>query len=122
MSNHDGSWKNDPLDIRCIRLDAEMDAGFYHSEPLEWEPQTLEDCYSEEFKHYTRCSSYPLERALKPALHCFILDKDDNIVHRYCHDPFQAKQIILEKYDDSYRILDSRTLEFISLDEADDYE
>lgn len=25
MSKYDGSWGNDPLDLRCIRLDAEME-------------------------------------------------------------------------------------------------
>ncbi|WP_406533407.1 hypothetical protein [Methanobrevibacter sp.] len=122
MSKLDGSWENDPLDLRCIRLDAEMDAGFFHSEPSEWEPQNLKDCYTEEFKSYVRCSSYPVERALKPRLHCFILDEDDNIVHRKCHDPYHAKQVILEKYDETYRILNSKTLEFISLEEAETYE
>lgn len=118
----DGSWENDPLDLRCIELDALMEEGLFHSEPPEWEPKTLQDCYSEEFRTYTRCSSYPVERALKPRMHCFILDKDDNIVHKYCHDPYHALSVIQEKYDETHRIMNSKTLEFISLEEAEEYE
>jgi len=121
MSKYDGSWEEDPLDLRCIRLDAMMEAGLFVS-PEVWYPKTLDDCYTEEFKAYTRCANSPSGRALKPIIHCFILDKDDNIVHRYCHDPYHAKQVILEKYDETHKILNSKTLEFISLEEAELYE
>ena len=117
-----GSWEEDPLDLKCIRLDAMMAAGDFMDAEPEWSPKTLEDCYSEEFKHYTRVANYPLKRALKPTIHCFILDKDDNIVWEYCHDPYHAKQVILEKYDETHKILNTKTLEFVSLEEADDYE
>ena len=59
-----GSWEEDPLDLKCIRLDAMMAAGDFMDAEPEWSPKTLEDCYSEEFKHYTRVANYPLERAL----------------------------------------------------------
>ena len=121
MSSYDGSWENDPLDMRCIRLDAENEAGQYYHEDV-WTPQTLEDCYKPEFKDYTICASTPPERFLKKFIHCFILDSKDNIVERHCHDPYHAKQVILEKYDETHKILITGTLEFMSLEGAEEYE
>ena len=122
MSDYDGTWQNDPLDLRCIRLDAEIEAGIYSRDTDVWSPKTLQDCYAPEFEDYTKCSSVPPERFLKPSHHCFILDKEDNIVEKYCHDPYHAKTIILEKYDKSHKILLTKTLEFVTLQEADEYE
>ena len=120
-SDFDGSWQNDPLDLRCIRLDAEMEQGIWSLEKV-WVPITLEDCYKPEFKDYTICASTPPERFLKKFIHCFILDSKDKIVERHLHDPYHAKQVILEKYDETHKILITRTLEFVSLEEAEDYE
>ena len=64
----------------------------------------------------------PPDRFLKPFINCFIINGDDEIVERQAHDPYHAKQLILKEYDESHRILNSKTLEFISLEEADEYE
>ena len=122
MSEYDGSWENDPLDLRCIRLDAEMEAGLFCSKEPVFIPRTLEDCYKPEFDDYTRCATAPKERFLKPLVHCFIINKDDDIVERDVHDPFLAKQKILKNYDKTHRIFITSELRFISLEEADAYE
>ena len=127
MSDYDGSWKNDPLDMRCIRLDAEIEQGIWPLEKV-WVPQTLSDCYTEEFEHYGLCCKTPPERFQKKIAWTFIIDKEDNIVDRYVHDPYVALEYIrnLAKENncnmEDYRIWLAKEKRFVSLEEAKEYE
>ena len=127
MSDYDGSWKNDPLDMRCIRLDAEIEQGIWPLEKV-WVPQTLSDCYTEEFEHYGLCCKTPPERFQKKIVWTFIIDKEDNIVDRYVHDPYVAIEYIrnLAKENncsmEDYRIWLAKEKRFVSFKEAEDYE
>ena len=127
MSDYDGSWKNDPLDMRCIRLDAEIEQGIWPLEDV-WVPQTLSDCYTEEFEHYGLCCKTPPERFQKKIAWTFIIDKEDNIVDRYVHDPYVALEYIrnLAKENncsmEDYRIWLAKEKRFVSFEEAKKYE
>ena len=117
----DGSWANDPLDLRTIRLDAEIEEGWWHEEV--WIPKTLNDCHDERFKDFTLCgSTKDSSRWKKPLIPTFILDANNNIVEHYCHDPYDARNRIIKDYDETHSILLAKTLEFISLKEAEAYE
>ncbi len=123
----DGSWGNDPLDLRCIRIDAEMEQGLFSSEEV-WTPNTLQDCYSEEFEKYTLCCTSPPSRFLKKPIFTFIIDNMDMIVDRYVHDPYVAIERINELAKENkssiedYRIFIAREKKFISFEEAKKYE
>ena len=127
MSKWDGTWKNDPLDLRCIRLDAMMEQGNWPLEDV-WVPETLSDCYTEEFEHYGLCCKTPPSRLLKKPVWTFIIDKDDNIVDRYVHDPFIALEYIRNLANENncsiedYRIFLAKDKRFVSFEEAKEYE
>ena len=124
---YDGTWTNDPLDMRCIRLDAEMEAGMWKADDV-WVPRTLSDCYTEEFENYGLCCRSPGSRFLKMPVWTFIIDKEDNIVDRHVHDPFIALDYIKELAEENncnmedYRIFLAREKKFVSFEEAKDYE
>ena len=127
MSDYDGTWENDPLDLRSIRLDSEIEQGIWPLEDV-WVPQTLSDCYTEEFEHYGLCCKTPPERFQKKIAWTFIIDKDDNIVDRYVHDPYVALEYIrnLAKENncsmEDYRIWLAKEKKFVSFEEAKEYE
>ena len=127
MSDYDGTWENDPLDLRSIRLDAEIEQGIWPLEKV-WVPQTLSDCYTEEFEHYGLCCKTPPERFQKKIAWTFIIDKEDNIVDRYVHDPYVALEYIrnLAKENncsmEDYRIWLAKEKRFVSFEEAEEYE
>ena len=127
MSSYDGTWENDPLDLRSIRLDSEIEQGIWPLEDV-WVPQTLSDCYTEDFEHYGLCCKTPPERFQKKTVWTFIIDKDDNIVDRYVHDPFIALEYIRNLAEENncsiedYRIFIAREKRFVSFKEAEDYE
>ena len=125
---YDGTWRNDPLDLRCIRLDCEMEQGIYRKDDDVWIPQTLSDCYSENFQHYGLCCTSTPSRFLKKPIFTFIIDKNDRIVDRYCHDPYVAIERIKElakenKCDmEDYRIFLPKEKRFLTFKEAKEYE
>ena len=127
MSDYDGSWENDPLDLRSIRLDAEMEQGIWPLEKV-WVPETLSDCYTEEFEHYGLCCRSPHSRFLKKPIFTFIIDNKDRIVDRYVHDPYIAIEYIrnLAKENncsmEDYRIWLAKEKRFVSFEEAKEYE
>ena len=127
MSDYDGTWENDPLDLRSIRFDSEIEQGIWPLEDV-WVPQTLSDCYTEEFEHYGLCCKTPPERFQKKIAWTFIIDKEDNIVDRYVHDPYVALEYIrnLAKENncsmEDYRIWLAKEKRFVSFEEAEEYE
>ncbi len=85
MDTYDGSWANDPLDIRCIRLDAEMEEMAenprpkhkVHPAPEDEDPEvTFIEIYGDELQaiedHKDKCSSCSYGKGSEECLNCFI--------------------------------------------------
>ena len=126
---YDGTWGNDPLDLRCIRLDAEMEARHESSKPLFEKPTNFNELKAlakdrDNFEIY-KVRTCPPECFRKgiPYLPCDILDKDMNIVSK-CHNPVQAIHQIRklvqtnDGHIEDYCILNLRTLHCIPLHEV----
>lgn len=137
-----GSWEEDPLDLKCIRLDAEMEQMYTNHTEDEaakklqaWKPKTLQDLYvwkverPEDYQLYMNIfaakeDSRTFKRKYIP---CCILDKENNIVQE-AHDPVTARQDILElsvrnnNRMRDYQILCLKNLKVIPFKEVEKYE
>ena len=137
MSEYDGTWENDPLDLRGIRLDAELDQIYSgHEESDEYELiQTLQDlyvCRAEDPKRFeiigTKWATETKHTFGQKFQPCVILNKKNEIVEYDCHNPRVALQKVLElsirnnNHMKDYQILRLSTLKMIPLEEAHDYE
>ena len=143
MSEYDGSWRNDPLDLRCIRLDAENDAIGNHTqeeiwqEREKWFPKTLQDLFRikmedpnqwELYMFIVSGTTHTRSRDSKPYNPCCVLDNDNNIKVRWTHDPYCAREETLElsiknnNLMKDYKILCLRNLKVIPLEEVSKYE
>lgn len=138
MSDYDGSWKNDPLDLRCIRLDAEMEAkhGPKNPEDMEWKPASLQELYviraenPSLFKALHGWATQQPSRFGKKLCPCYVLDQENNIIPSIdkCSDPVTARHEILElsirenKMMSDYKILRIEDLKLLSFKEVNQYE
>lgn len=130
MSEYDGSWDNDPLDLRCIRLDAELEEiyGRADEDNTQWKPKNLQELYRiraedpDLFRALYAWGIMPPHRLGKQMLCCYVLDKDYNIVGEKCHDPYVALETIQELGNEDSKILVIKTLKEISIEEAQSYE
>ena len=133
MSSYDGTWENDPLDLRCIRLDAELEeARHYGDKPLP-KCETLMDVYKlkeedpDEYDTYM-VSTCPPGRTGKKFYPCIILDEKLNVVDEDCRDPVVAHKKILElsiindKLMADYSIFLLREMKFVCFQRVEEYE
>ena len=123
MSSYDGSWENDPLDLRCIRLDAELEAlsearrkrgrkSKPRRLPRFWEPHTLSQLiqYCKETDDWDfYCSrKIPKDQLVSWKYKaCDIIRKSDGIiVDNTCSSIEQAKQRIIDEHKGKFEDYD----------------
>ena len=124
MSEWDGTWENDPLDMRCIRLDAEMEAlsearrkreGSPRRLPRFFEPHSLSElvqhCKEGDDWDFYCSRKLPTKNQLKEQydnyVACDIIRKEDGlIVDNTCSSIEQAKQRIIDEHDSRFEDYD----------------
>ena len=122
MSEWDGTWENDPLDMRCIRLDAEMEALSEARNkgkpkprrlPRFFEPGTLsqltQHCHEgDDWDFYCGYRKIPKDQLTTWKYQaCDIIRKTDGIiVDNTCSSVNQAKQRIIDEHNGRFEDYD----------------